>query len=179
VPGECAADGVVPYDQYCQDASDYQRECEVVDGQVTYKDNIFVNSVGFCVDTPACDIFAQAPCALVVGDGGVPLNGCEPTSPVHSYGLCRPTGAAGLGELCTPTIRCEPGLVCITKPGSSAGTCERYCGLGPNEGKAVCPLGEYCTPVLFGNDPSSECWDDPWTLSFGICRPDPRQDGGV
>jgi hypothetical protein len=180
VTGVCASDSDLAHDQYCQDSSDYQRDCTESDAGVSYGTDIFLRAIGFCVDTPGCDVFAAANnCASAVSDGGVAWNGCEPTTPVDPYGLCGPTGSVGLGGTCNNSLLCQAGFVCITTSGSSNGTCEKYCGFGPNAGKWPCAGGEYCDPILYGSDPSSECWDDPWTLGFGICRPDTRQDGGT
>ncbi|MBI5477345.1 MAG: hypothetical protein HY906_00730 [Deltaproteobacteria bacterium] len=182
VPGECAADSDVPHDQYCQDSSDYQwGDCVESDGGVEYGNPTTYNYVGFCVDSQGCDLFAAANnCASVVSDGGVALNGCEPTSPVNAYGLCGTTGSVGLGGTCNNTLLCAQGLVCITKGGAANGTCEQYCGLGPNAAKWPCTVnGEFCDRILYGSDTNPQCWNDPWTLGYGICKPDTRQDAGV
>jgi hypothetical protein len=183
VPGGCAADTDVAHDQYCQDSSDYQWDCTdpVVDGGVpTYRGTPVRNYVGFCVDTQGCDLFAAAnACATVVSDGGVAWNGCEPTSPVDSYGLCGVTGSVGLGGTCNSTLLCQGGLVCITTSTSTTGTCEKYCGLGPNDGKWPCGSGEMCDRIRYGSDTNPKCWNDPLSLGFGICKPDTRQDAGV
>ena len=182
VAGDCAADNQVTHDQFCQDSSDYQSgDCVVSDGGVVdYKTPTSYNYVGFCVDTQGCDVLAAAnTCANVTSDGGVPMHSCEPTSAVDSYGLCGTGGDVGLGGTCNNTLLCQPGLVCITVGTATNGACEKYCGLGPNVAKMPCGTGEVCDKILYGSDSSAECWDDPWTLGFGICKPDTRQDGGA
>ena len=183
VPGDCAADTDVAHDQYCQDSSDYQWMCtDGVDGGApTYTSIPVRNYVGFCVDTQGCDLFAAAnACATVVSDGGVAWNGCEPTSAVDSYGLCGATGSVTLGGTCNNTsLLCQAGLVCITQGSASTGTCEKYCGLGVNDGKWPCDSGQMCDKILYGSDPGTGCFNDPWSLGFGICKPDTRQDAGT
>jgi hypothetical protein len=182
VPGDCAADSEVTHDQYCQDSSDYQWDCTETDGGViTYNNPTVYNYMGFCVDVHGCDLFAAAnSCASFVWDGGVAMNGCEPSTPVNSYGLCGTTGSVGLGGTCNGALLCQGDLVCITTGSAVNGTCEKYCGLGPNATKWPCTIpGEFCDRIRYGSDPGAGCWNDPWTLGFGICKPDTRQDGGV
>jgi hypothetical protein len=180
VTGGCAADSNVTHDQYCQDTSSYQRDCTRTDGGVDYGDDIFYTHLGFCVDSQGCDALSAAnTCANVTSDGGVALHSCEPTNPIDPNGLCGDSGDVGPHGTCNGTLLCQPGYVCITTQSQSQGTCEKYCGMGENDGKLPCAAGEVCTKILYGSDPSSACDDDPWTLNFGICRPDTRQDGGV
>jgi hypothetical protein len=182
VPGDCAADSDVLHDQYCQDSSNYQWDCtDNGDAGVAYVAPTVYDYVGFCVDTQGCDIFAAANnCATTVSDGGVAWNGCEPTSEVNSYGLCGAAGTVALGGECNnTTLNCQKDLVCITLGSASTGACEKYCGLGPNDGKWPCESGQYCDRIRFGSDPGAGCWNDPLSLGFGICKPDTRQDGGT
>lgn len=183
ITGDCAADGDVTHDQYCQDSSDYQWDCTeptVAGDPPTYNSVPVRSYVGFCVDTQACDLFASASnCTNAQDPEGNPLPGCEPTSPLSSYGLCGKVGAVPLGGTCNNSLLCEDKLVCITSGGSSTGACEKYCGLGVNAGKWPCDTNQICESILYGSDPGAGCWNDPWSLAFGICKPDTRQDGGT
>jgi hypothetical protein len=185
IPDACGADSDVPYDQYCQDSSSYFPQWSYATDGVTpvcSTSVFFYTYVGYCVDAHGCDALAAASnCGGVISDGGVPLNGCEPTNSVTSYGQCSVTGNVPLGGTCNGTLLCQPNLVCITSGGSVQGMCERYCGLGPNAAKWPCDSGQYCDAILYGSDatPGKTCYDDPWSQGYGICRPDTRQDGGL
>jgi cysteine-rich repeat protein len=66
---------------------------------------------------------------------------CRPLGPTQAFGVCVATGAAAIGESCTPrdiSTECVAGAVCTGEPGE----CARICGfLTP---KAGCDAGRYC-----------------------------------
>jgi hypothetical protein len=66
---------------------------------------------------------------------------CRPLGPTQAFGVCVATGAAAIGESCTPrdiSTECVAGAVCTGEPGK----CARICHfLTP---KAGCDAGRYC-----------------------------------
>ena len=89
---------------------------------------------------------------------------CRPLGPTQAFGVCMTTGAAAIGDPCTPrdiSTECAPGAVCTGEPGECARVCPfltqdtgcdegRYCALSnlcerPDTGDAAA-IGEACAP---------------------------------
>ena len=46
---------------------------------------------------------------------------------------CRDGGTHTVGQTCTPTDDCGPGLVCTVSGTATAGTCKKWCRVGTND----------------------------------------------
>jgi hypothetical protein len=133
-------------------------------------------------DAPVCA--DETSSCMIMADGLLPLclSCCDPLASHCEEGTtclrlaegfaCAPTMESGapLGDACTTTTRCEPGLHCAAAallPGCQGGDgcCTPYCDLGDAN---ACDDGLACTPV-FEPAPGASCA----TQSVGACLPVP------
>lgn len=114
-----------------------------------------------CVATPDCGGGRQ--CYELSSGAGVCLDSCPegqalcdqaeacvPTEVTDADWVCLPGGEVGIGAVCTRSVDCDLGGVCVTE--ASFSVCRRAC----NPQAANCPAGTTCSA---------------WTEDRGYCAP--------
>lgn len=70
---------------------------------------------------------------------------------------CAEGGTAAVGQTCSPTVECGPGLVCTLSGSATTGTCKKWCRVGTNDCGGTTACNGFQDKVMVGTVEHGAC----------------------